>query len=60
MAGERTVRRSTFRSARDKFARQVLTLNPIFRHFVGLDKGRHLGLPLGVAKVTRPSAKTHL
>jgi hypothetical protein len=32
--------------------------SPNFLHFVGLDRGRHPGLPSGVAKVTRPSIWT--
>jgi hypothetical protein len=37
---------------------QHLAEFPHFLHFVGLDRGRHPGLPWGVAKVTRPCTKT--
>jgi hypothetical protein len=36
-------------------ALSVRSISPNFLHFVGLDRGRHPGLPQGVARVTRRS-----
>jgi hypothetical protein len=39
-------------------ARAPRSSSPNFLHFVGLDRGRHPGLPWGVAGVTRRSTWT--